>query len=58
MTTRKEYLEQQVAIITGNVSKRKVRINELQEELDQLNSQNSFDEQVGKLHKQELSKLK
>ena len=58
MTTRKQYLEQQVAIITDNVSKRKVRINELQDELDQLNSQNSFDEQVGKLHKQELSKLK
>lgn len=55
---RLDFIEQQVKNIQSEISRRNSEIIKLEEDLNQLHSENNFDESLLKIYKEELSKLR
>lgn len=56
--TRKEHLQNQISVLSDLIRERNIKVQSLQDEVEELKNINKFDEEIVNLHKQELSKIK
>lgn len=56
--SRQELIENDISVVTEAIRVRKVKLEELQEDIKLLESENEFDQKILYIRKEELSKLK
>lgn len=56
--TRKELIENELSVLGEQIRTRKVKLEELTEDIKKLQAETDFDERIMKIRKEELSKLK